>query len=111
LGITVDGARLPDGQDRISVAETVVDAGFWDAMRVPIVRGRRFDESDTPTSSRVAIVNETMVSRYWPDQDPIGRLVRIPDVPGPNGPQTLTLEIVGVAKDGKYSQLGESPAR
>jgi predicted permease len=108
LGITIDGARLPDGQDRISIAETVVDPGYWDVMRVGIVRGRPFSESDTSDSARVAIVNETMADRFWPDADPIGKVVRIPDVPGPNGPQTLTLEVVGVARNGKYGQLGES---
>jgi len=109
LGLIVDGAELPQGQDRISVAETVVDAGYWDVMRTPIVRGRAFTHSDTATSPRVAIVNETMASRYWPGTDPIGRTVRIPDVPGPDGPRTLVLEIVGIAKDGRYGQLGESP--
>jgi predicted permease len=108
LGITVDGAPLPEGQDRISVAETVVDSGYWDVMRIPIVRGRRFQDLDTPASTRVAIVNETMANRYWAGADPIGNLLRIPDVPGPNGPQTLVLEVVGVARDGKYWQLGES---
>jgi len=90
------------------VAETVVDPGYWDVMRTPIVRGRGFAESDTPTSTRVAIVNETMVNRYWAGEDPVGKRLRIPDAPGPNGPQTLILEVVGVAKDGKYWQLGES---
>jgi putative ABC transport system permease protein len=108
LAITVDGASLPEGQDRISVAETVVDPGYWDVMRIPIVRGRGFQEFDTPTSIRVAIVNETMANRYWAGADPVGKVLRIPDVPGPNGPQTLMLEVVGVAKDGKYWQLGES---
>jgi putative ABC transport system permease protein len=77
-------------------------------MRTPIVRGRAFNHSDTQASPRVAIVNETMAHMYWADNDPIGRLVRIPDVPGPNGPETLVLSVVGVAKDGRYGQLGET---
>ncbi len=109
LGLIVDGAELPQGQDRISVAETVVDAGYWDVMRTPIVEGRAFNQSDTATSPSVAIVNETMATRYWPATDPIGKTVRIPDVPGPDGPRTLVLQIVGIAKDGRYGQLGESP--
>ncbi len=54
-------------------------------------------------------MNETLANRYWADENPIGKVIRVPDVPGPNGPETLTLEVVGVAKDGKYWQLGESP--
>ncbi len=109
LGITIDGALLPDGQDRLSVAETVVDPGYWDVMRVPIVRGRPFGESDTAASPRVAIVNETLANRYWANENPIGKVIRVPDVPGLNGPETLALDVVGIAKDGKYWQLGESP--
>jgi putative ABC transport system permease protein len=109
LGISIDGATLPDGQDRVAIAETVIDPGYWDVMRVPIVRGRPFNAGDTQTSPKVAIVNQTMARKYWADDDPIGKVIRIPDVPGPNGPQTLVLAVVGVAKDGRYWQLGESP--
>jgi predicted permease len=109
LGITIDGAPLPEGQDRISVAETVIDPGYLAVLRIPIVRGRPFRDSDTDTTARVAIVNETLANQYWPEGNPIGKLIRIPDVPGTGGPQTLTLEVVGVAKDGKYWQLGEDP--
>ena len=109
LGVTIDGAVLPDGQDRVSIAETVIDPGYWDVMRTPIVRGRPFNDSDTQESPRVAIVNETMARTYWPGSDPLGRLIRIPNAPGPNGPETLVLSVVGVARDGRYWQLGESP--
>ncbi|HVQ14160.1 MAG TPA: FtsX-like permease family protein, partial [Vicinamibacterales bacterium] len=109
LGVTIDGAVLPDGQDRVSIAETVIDPGYWDVMRTPIVHGRAFDVTDTQTSPRVAIVNETMARVYWGNGDPIGKLIRIPDVPGPQGPETLVLSVIGVAKDGRYWQLGESP--
>jgi len=109
MGLTIDGAVLPDGQDRVSIAETVIDPGYWNVMRTPIVRGRAFSDSDTQDSPRVAIVNETMARMYWAGSDPIGRLIRIPDVPGANGPETLVLSVVGVAQDGRYFQLGESP--
>jgi putative ABC transport system permease protein len=109
LRLTIDGTVLPDGQDAVSIAETVIDPGYWGVMRTPMVRGRAFNDTDTQDSPRVAIVNETMARMFWPRRDPIGRLIRIPDVPGANGPQTLVLSVVGVAKDGRYWQLGESP--
>jgi predicted permease len=109
LTLLIDGARTPDGQGRVSVAETVVDPGYWHVMRTPIVQGRAFDDRDSATSPRVAIVNETFAAKYWPGDDPLGKTVRIPDVPGPTGPQTLVVEVVGVARDGKYWQLAESP--
>jgi predicted lysophospholipase L1 biosynthesis ABC-type transport system permease subunit len=57
----------------------------------------------------VAIVNETFAAKYWPGEDPLGKTVRIPDAAGPNGPQTLVVEVVGIARDGKYWQLAEAP--
>ncbi len=75
LGITIDGAPLPDGQDRISVAETVIDPGYLDVMRIPIVRGRPFRDSDTDTTARVAIVNETLANQVlarWKSDRQVG---------------------------------------
>ena len=109
IGIVPDGATLPKGQDRILVADTQVDDGYWTVMGVPIVTGRAFDARDTLSSPLVAVVNETMARRYWPDGHAIGRTIRIPDVPTPSGPRPLVMEIVGVARDGKYSNLAEAP--
>jgi predicted permease len=109
LTLLIDGARTPEGQGRVSVAETVVDPGYWRVMRTPIVQGRAFDDRDTVSSPRVAIVNETFAAKYWPGEEPLGKTVRIPDAPGPNGPQTLLVDVVGIARDGKYWQLAEAP--
>ena len=76
LGITIDGAPLPDGQDRISVAETVIDPGTWRSCGYRSCAGRPFRDSDTDTTARVAIVNETLANQYWPDGNPIGKSVR-----------------------------------
>ena len=80
IGLLIDGARTPEGQDRVSVAETVVDPGYWQVMRTPIVHGRAFDARDTASSPRVAIVNETFAAKFWPDENPIGKTVRMADV-------------------------------
>lgn len=92
------------------IAETAVDPGFWRVMRTPIVQGRAFDDRNTASSPRVAVVNETFAAKFWPGENAIGQTVRIPDGPGPDGAQTAVLEVVGVARDGKYWQLAE-PAR
>ena len=109
LTLLIDGTRTPDGQGRVSIAETVVDPGYWRVMRTPILQGRVFDDRDTATSPRVAVVNETFAAKFWPGENPLGKTVRIPDVPGPNGAQTLVLEVVGIAGDGKLP--GSLPSR
>jgi len=67
------------------------------------LRGRDFNEQDKEKESRVAIVNETFVRRFWPGQNGIGKRFNF------SGPKDPLWEIVGVAADGKYESLGEEP--
>ena len=51
------------------------DAGYFAAVRAPIVRGRSFDAHDDVGSTPVVIVNETLARRLWPNEDPIGKRI------------------------------------
>ncbi len=75
-----------------------VSTRFLDSIGVPIVRGRNFTEQDTATSPPVAMVNETFVKRFFPNQDPIGQHFGI-DLPQYSG----SFEIVGVFRDFKMN--------
>ena len=99
--VVVEGR--PPSDDRLQVGASTVDEEYFRTLGTPIVRGRAFTANDTASSPPVVIVNETMARRLWPGRDPIGRRVQY-DIP--DGP---FLEIVGVAADGKYRQLTESP--
>jgi predicted permease len=101
--LVVDGYQMPEGQDRLSISANTVDSGFWPAMRAPIARGRVFDERDTDSSPKVIIVNETMARQYWPNQDALGKVVRLRDRNGP------AAQVIGIARDGKYGTLLEPP--
>jgi putative ABC transport system permease protein len=72
-------------------------------MAVALVRGRAFRSTDSEDAPRVAIVNEEVAQHYWPAQDPVGKRFRLD---GPNGPW---VEIVGVAKTGRYLHIAEPP--
>jgi predicted permease len=78
-----------------------VDKDYFHTMGIPIVRGRGFSEQDQSTSTRVAVVNETMARTFWPGQDPIGHHFRYGTA------QAEPVEVVGVAKDGKYVWIAE----
>jgi len=106
LPFMIDGAARLPGQDRTEIGETQVDDGYWSAVGIPIVEGRAFTSSDTAQATRVAIVNQTMARRYWPDASPIGRTIRIPALPG-SAAGDVVLQIVGVARDSKYTSLAE----
>ena len=99
--LVVEGYQMPQGQDRLSVSANTVDAGFWPSMRASIARGRMFDERDTESGPKVIIVNETMARQYWPNQDALGKVVRLRDRNGP------AAHVIGIARDGKYETLLE----
>jgi macrolide transport system ATP-binding/permease protein len=101
--IVPEGYQLPKDQKSVSVFADTVDEGFFDTMAVPIGRGRGFRESDTAGAPHVAVVNQVLADHYWPNLDAVGKRFRLNDGNGP------WVEIVGVAKTGKYLWIGEPP--
>jgi predicted permease len=101
--VVVEGLEAPQGQEAVSIRSFVVDPEYWAAMRTPILRGRAFTEHDTSTGPRVIVVNETMARRYWAEREAVGATIMLG---GPGGPKA---EVVGVARDGKYGNIAESP--
>ena len=79
-----------------SAGFNVVDPAYFTTMRVPLLRGRMLTEQDTAKTPKVAVINEAMANKLWPGQDPLGK--RFSDT-SPSGP---FIEVVGVAKQGKY---------
>jgi putative ABC transport system permease protein len=79
-----------------------VDTNYFETVSIPILRGRGFTENDTETSPMVAVVNQTMATRLWPNQDPLGRHLKFFG-------ETWNVEVVGVVRDSKYIALGEDP--
>jgi putative ABC transport system permease protein len=89
-----DYTPRPEVMDVVDYYQTVT-AGYFEAMRIPIVRGRTFREADR-IGAPVALVNETFARTFWKDLDPIGRRVR------PRfGDETPWVTVIGVAKDVK----------
>ena len=82
----------------------LVSPGYFEAMGTAVVRGREFSELDQIDAIGVMLINQTMAERLWPDEDPIGRRMRLYTSPGNFGPW---LEIVGVVGDTKILELSE----
>jgi predicted permease len=99
----IDGRRADPDEQPPAVACNHVDAGYFDTLQMPILRGRAFTDADNETAPRVAIVNQTMANRYWPNQDPIGKRFHT------GTPDSPPWEVVGLAKDSKYIAVFESP--
>jgi len=101
--VYIEGRRVPSGQRAPGAFFNSVDEPYFDTLRIRVLLGRAFTDTDSETSPRVVIVNETMAKHFWPEQDPIGKRFSLTRDAGP------FVEIVGVARDGRYRVLAEDP--
>ncbi|PYU63773.1 MAG: permease [Acidobacteria bacterium] len=91
------------GQQPPSVQYNMVTPGYFDTLHIPVRHGRAFTESDEEKTLAVAVVNQSMAKKFWPDEDPLGKRF---STKGPSGP---FIEVVGVVQDGKYKGVVEVP--
>ncbi|MFZ0426732.1 MAG: FtsX-like permease family protein, partial [Acidobacteriota bacterium] len=83
--ILAEGYSMKPGESLVSPNSITVTPGYFEALRIPLIAGRFFDERDTAESQRVIIVDQRLARKFWPNEDPIGqRMWR------PNNPQDLT---------------------
>jgi putative ABC transport system permease protein len=97
--VVLGGAVQPD-----SVNINSVGPSYFHVMDIPLVAGRDFDARDTPASPTAAIVSESFVRKYFAGRSPMGESFRFEAGPGQPNP---LIQIVGVARDAKYSDLRE----
>jgi len=100
MTVQVQGSQKPNERE---VHGNVVGPDYFAAMSLPIVLGRGITRTDTATSTKIAVINETMARDYFPDGSPIGRRYHFPGEP------KTDFEVVGVVKDAKYESLREKP--
>ncbi len=100
LGFTAAQKRIKiAAADSYAVWMNTVTPGYFDLMRMPLAAGRDFTAYDSDRTQPVAVVNEAL-ARYWPGGRAVGEVMEI------DGRRT---EVVGVAKNAKYQQIGEAP--
>ena len=103
IRVIPEGVPLPTGTEAVSAFMNTVSEGYFRTLGVPLVKGREFEVTDRADSARVVIVNEQFAHKYYPNQDAIGKRLRLYGADGPFA------EIVGVAKQGKYVFPVEPP--
>jgi putative ABC transport system permease protein len=95
----IEGYEPAQNED-VTVYYSMVSPHYFDSLRLPVVAGRAIDADDTAEAPRVVVINQTMARRYWRGRNPVGGRLDY-------GSGWAT--VVGVAKDGKYSTVSESP--
>jgi predicted permease len=105
--VHVEGQQLGRGANAPISMVSSIEQNYFKTMSVPLVAGRAFTDADREDSTRVVVVNETLARRFFPGSDPaqgaLGRRISFQSDTGP------WMEIVGVARDGKYWTIGEAP--
>jgi putative ABC transport system permease protein len=81
-----------------------VSPGYFETLRMTRLAGRSFDRRDTKTAPGVAIVNQTLARRFFPNLNPIGKTFRSVGEMGQPGPP---IEVVGLVKDSNYESVRE----
>jgi predicted permease len=95
----IDGYQPPTGQAKPIVSYNLISSGYLSTMKIPLVRGRMIDDSDTQTAPFVAVVNQAMAKRFWPNQDPTGRHFRLGSEP------QHAIEVIGVVQDARFRSI------
>jgi predicted permease len=104
--MSVEGHQAQDGED-MQAFMNALSPGYFEAMRIPIVEGRDFRDSDATETPNVVIVNRRFAEHFFKGQSAVGRHVGYGG--GPN--TTLSMEIVGVVADSLYEGPREGVRR
>jgi macrolide transport system ATP-binding/permease protein len=97
--IEVDGYEPPPNEIP-TVEYNEVGPAYFATMGIPLLSGREFTLADDENAALIAVVNETMATRYWRGRNPLSERVKV---------KGQWMQVVGVAKDSKYSSVREMP--
>jgi predicted permease len=78
------------------ITYNLVDPEYFGVLGIPLLRGRGFEEQDGHSGGKVVVINETLARRFWPEEDPVGKFIRI---------EREEARVIGVVRDGRYQSI------
>jgi predicted permease len=103
VNAVIEGYAMPEGQHALSISSGIVSPGYFEMLRIPVLRGRAFDAHDADGTPKVVVINQVMADKYWPGIDPIGKRI---EIQGPY-PESGWVEVVGIVRTVKYHGFDE----
>ena len=103
VSVTIPGRPVEPGKQPPAIEDNSVTPGYFNTLRMPLLRGRDFTEADGPTAPPVAVISEAMAKKFWPAEDALGKQFLIKDNPA------KPIEVIGVIQDAKYRDITEEP--
>ena len=104
-GFWREGNPRPSPSDMLNSDLEVVGGDYFPTLKVPLLRGRTFNERDTKDSPRVIIIDQAMAEQYFPGEDPIGKRLAVD--PGNDEEGWVMSEIVGVVASMRFHAVDE----
>ena len=98
--VSIPGVEMAQGQEAIPVKFNSVWFDYFRTMGTRILKGRDFSSVDGPSGPKVVLINETMAQRYWPNDDPVGKHLRV---------DGKDCEIIGITERAIMGKIHESP--
>ncbi|PYS88840.1 MAG: hypothetical protein DMF64_19425 [Acidobacteria bacterium] len=98
----IEGRPAPKQGDYPEANFRIASPNYFQTMRIPVIKGRVFTDFDKSDSLRVALINETMAREFFPNEEPVGKILRDPAGQNPT-------QIVGVVGDIKHFGLDDAP--
>ena len=98
------GKPAPRPGEELGARWAAVSPGYFAAMQIPLLKGRRFTSADGAGTASVTVIDQTLAKQFWPKEDPIGQKLTF-------GPQHITCTVVGVVNDVKMYDLRGRPER
>jgi putative ABC transport system permease protein len=97
--IAIEGRPVQQMSDQPEVAVRTISPGYVQALRIPVLRGRNFNDADTAGRPAAILISESMAKRFWPNENPIGKHLTMTFFPD------ASREIVGIVGDVKDAGL------
>jgi putative ABC transport system permease protein len=105
----VGGTRSISQETALDADYRIISPGYFSVLRIALLHGRGFKDTDDHASQAVAVINRTMAESFWPGMDPIGHQIWIGKPMGPSWTEPMPREIVGVVEDIREGSLAEPP--
>ncbi|HKP85372.1 MAG TPA: ABC transporter permease [Blastocatellia bacterium] len=101
---TIEGRPAPPGGQEPSAYFTIATTDYFTAMGIPLRSGRLFTRFDREGAPPVVLIGETMARRFWPDEDPVGKKIRLAFLG-----EAEVREVIGVVGDTRHEGLDSDP--
>ena len=110
LPFTIVGRPVENQKDTPDAGWMSTTPGYYNTFKIPILRGRDFTDQDTASSTPVALINQALAKKYWPNQNPVGQQIVIGHGVGPEFEEPARV-IIGVVGDTHEGGLEHDPGR